>query len=242
MAKYLFRILRFNPERDEKPYFQEFSYEASEKDSVLDALRSIRDNLDPTLAFRYSCREAVCGACGMVINGQITLACRTILESLKSQVVVIEPLPNFEIQKDLMVDMTPFWKALREIKPFLHPQPEIPEKGYRIEEKQMERIYQFINCILCGCCYSACPVVARGQGYLGPAALAKLYRFVEDPRDKRSFSSWAKVDRPDGVWACDTVFRCHEVCPKNVRPADGIEGLRRKLVVEKIKRLFKKEP
>ena len=77
MAKYLFRILRFNPERDEKPYFQEFSYKASEKDSVLDALRSIRDNIDPTLAFRYSCREAVCGACGMVINGQITLACRT---------------------------------------------------------------------------------------------------------------------------------------------------------------------
>lgn len=242
MAKYLFRILRFNPERDEKPYFQEFSYEASEKDSVLDALRSIRDNLDPTLAFRYSCREAVCGACGMVINGQITLACRTILESLKSRVVVIEPLPNLEIQKDLMVDMAPFWEALREIELFLQPQPQIPEKGYRIEEKTMERIYQFINCILCGCCYSACPVVARGQGYLGPAALAKLYRFIEDPRDKRAFSSWAKVDRPEGVWACDTVFRCHEVCPKNVRPADGIEGLRRKLVIARIKRLFKKEP
>jgi|Deesub1362B_J571_1020462.scaffolds.fasta_scaffold00002_164 succinate dehydrogenase/fumarate reductase iron-sulfur protein len=242
MAKYLFRLLRFNPARDKKPYFQDFYYESSEKDSVLDALRSIRDNLDPTLAFRYSCREAICGACGMVINGQITLACRTILESLKSRVVVIEPLPNLEIQKDLMVDMTPFWEALREIEPFLHPQAGIPKKGYRIEERQMERIYQFINCILCGCCYSACPVVARGQGYLGPAALAKLYRFVEDPRDKRPFSQWSRVDKPSGVWACDTVFRCHEVCPKNVRPADGIEGLRRKLVIERIKRLFRKEP
>jgi len=242
MGKYVFRILRFDPQKDETPYFQEFEYESSSKDAVLDALLNIRENLDPTLSFRHSCREAVCGSCGMVINGRITLACRTILESLKDKLVIIEPLPNLEIQKDLMVDLTPFWQALREVEPYLQPAESHPPKGYRIDAKQMEKIYQFINCILCGCCYSACPVVARGQGYFGPAALAKLYRFVRDPRDLRPFSQWEKIDKPQGIWGCDTVFRCHDVCPKDVRPADGIEGLRRKLIVEKLKKVFRRKP
>jgi succinate dehydrogenase / fumarate reductase iron-sulfur subunit len=103
----------------------------------------------------------------------------------------------------------------------------------------MEKIGQYINCILCGCCYSACPVASRDSRYLGPAALAKLSRFVQDPRDKRPFSNWSKVDTDGGVWGCDTVFKCNEVCPKEVRPADGIESLRRKLVIEKIKRFFR---
>jgi succinate dehydrogenase / fumarate reductase iron-sulfur subunit len=105
----------------------------------------------------------------------------------------------------------------------------------------MDKIYQYINCIMCGSCYAACPVASRDEEYLGPAALAKLYRFLQDPRDERAFQEWKKVDSQEGIWGCDTVFRCNEVCPKDVRPADGILGLRRKMAVEKTKRIFKKD-
>ncbi|MFQ6070081.1 MAG: succinate dehydrogenase/fumarate reductase iron-sulfur subunit [Candidatus Aminicenantales bacterium] len=237
--KYLFRILRFDPEKDEHPYFQEYVYETHEPKSLLEALMDVRNEQDSTLSFRYSCREAICGSCAMVINGKFSLACHTILSSLPPSRIVIEPLPNLEIQKDLVVDMKPFWEALRKVEPFLIPPEERLEKGYRINEKEMERINQFIGCILCGSCFSACPVASRDERYLGPAALAKLYRFVRDPRDRRPFSSWARVNTEAGIWGCDTIFKCNEVCPKEVRPADGIEALRRRLVKEKIKRFFR---
>ncbi|MGQ9672482.1 MAG: succinate dehydrogenase/fumarate reductase iron-sulfur subunit [Candidatus Aminicenantales bacterium] len=237
--KFTFRILRFDPVEDECPHFEDFMVESDEKKSLLEVLMDIRNEQDPTLSFRYSCREAVCGSCAMVINGKFDLACRTILSGLASSLVVIEPLPNLEIQKDLIVDMEPFWRALDKIEPYLFPGEDKPEKGHRVEDRVMERIDPFTNCILCGCCYSACPVVSRDERYLGPAALAKLYRFVADPRDKRGYSRWSKVSTETGVWGCDTVFRCNEVCPRYVRPADGIEALRWRLVLGKIKQLFK---
>ncbi len=237
--EYKFRIFRFDPLQDEHPYFKDFLYETTEKKSLLEALMEIRNNQDCTLSFRYSCREAICGSCGMVVNGNFDLACRRDLGSLQSSLIVVEPLPNLEIQKDLVVDMQPFWDALYKIEPYLFPPEKIEAEGFRIEEKEMEKIFQFVNCILCGCCYSACPVVSRDERYLGPASLAKLYRFVKDPRDKRPYKRWSRVDTEGGAWGCDTVFKCNEVCPKNVRPADGVEGLRRKLVVERIKQFFR---
>ena len=236
---YVFRILRFDPMKDESPHFQDFSYTTDEKKSILEALMDIRNEQDCTIAFRYSCREAICGSCAMVINGKFDLACRTMVDSLESSIIVIEPLPNLEIQKDLAVNMEPFFEALRRVEPYLFSEGRALEKGQRIEDKEMDKIFQYINCILCGCCYSACPVASRDERYLGPAALAKLYRFVKDPRDKRPFSVWSRVNTEAGLWGCDTVFKCNEVCPKDVRPADGIEALRRKLVVEKVKRIFK---
>ncbi len=235
---YTFKILRFDPLQDEHPYFQNFDYRSDEKKSVLEALMDIRNEQDSSLAFRYSCREAICGSCAVVVSGKFGMACRTELASLKSPHIVIEPLPNLEVQKDLVVDMDPFWEALNRIEPFLQAEGEIPEDGYRIEDKEIDKIFQFINCILCGCCYSACPVITRDENYLGPAALAKLYRFIKDPRDQRPFSNWSKVNTEGGAWGCDTIFKCNDVCPKDVRPADGIEALRRTLIVEKIKRIF----
>lgn len=237
--EYTFRILRYDPLKDERPFFQDYSFRTEEKMSILEALMDIRNEQDCTLSFRYSCREAICGSCGMVINGKFDLACRTMVDSLKSPVIIIEPLPNLEIQKDLAVDMEPFFEAFRRIEPYVFSEGKMLEKGHRIEDKEMDKIFQYINCILCGCCYSVCPVVSRDERYLGPAALAKLFRFVRDPRDKRPFSNWSKVNTETGLWGCDTVFKCNEVCPKEVRPADGIEALRRKLVVEKIKRIFR---
>jgi succinate dehydrogenase / fumarate reductase iron-sulfur subunit len=237
--EYVFRLLRFDPKKDEYPYFQDFSYESEEKKSVLEALMDIRNDQDSTISLRYSCREAICGSCAMVVNGNFDLACRTDLESLRSPLVVIEPLPNLEIQKDLMVDMDPFWEALQKIEPYLHGEEIESTKGHRVDDRDMDRIFQFVNCVMCGCCYAACPVASRDERYLGPAALAKLFRFVRDPRDIRPFANWSRVNTDEGVWGCDTIFACNEACPKDVRPADGIVALRKKLVMEKIKRLFR---
>jgi succinate dehydrogenase / fumarate reductase iron-sulfur subunit len=237
--EYVFRILRFDPLKEERPSFQDFLYQTAEKKSVLEVLMDIRNEQDCSLSFRYSCREAICGSCAIVINGNFDLACRKDLGSLQSSTIVIEPLPNLEIQKDLVVNMEPFFEALLKIEPYLHGIEAAPEEGYRVEDREMDKIFQFINCVMCGCCFAACPVASRDERYLGPAALAKLYRFIRDPRDGRPFSNWSRVNTEAGIWGCDTVFKCNEVCPKDVRPADGIEALRRKMVVEKIKHLFR---
>ncbi|MCX7972985.1 MAG: succinate dehydrogenase iron-sulfur subunit [Candidatus Aminicenantes bacterium] len=250
--KFLFRIFRFDSEKAENPYFQDYYYEEEKDKVVLEALMDIRNEQDATLAFRYSCREAVCGSCGLVINGEFELACRKRLNSLKTEIIVIEPLPNLPVLKDLVVDMEPFWQALEMIKPYVMAEEEAVEEekekslwlsspGYRIEEKEMEAIEPFTNCILCGCCYSACPVVARDERYLGPIALAKLYRYIRDPRDQRRFRDWEKIGTSAGLWGCDTVFRCNEVCPRQVNPAHGLLALRRRYLWEKIKQIFRKE-
>jgi succinate dehydrogenase / fumarate reductase iron-sulfur subunit len=238
----IFKILRFDPNKDSEPHFQTYRHEVRPQDTVLEVLKDIRDQQDPSLSFRYSCREAVCGSCGMVINGRIGLACRTQVLDLASDEVLIEPLPNLEIRKDLIVDLTPFWEAYRQVEPYLQAEGEVPERGHRVAERDMEKVFQYITCILCACCYSACPVASRDGRYIGPAALAKLRRFALDPRDKRPFAAFERVDTPEGVWGCDTVFRCNDVCPKDVRPADGIEGLRRKLVAGKVQRVFRRKP
>jgi len=240
MAK-TFKILRFDPTRDEHPRFQEFVHDPKPTDSILECLKAIRDRQDPSLAFRYSCREAVCGACAMSINGRISLACKTIVRNLEGEVVLIEPLPNLEIQKDLYVDLAPFWKAYRFVEPYLHAEGEPPAQGHRISEARMEKVLPYISCIMCACCYAACPAAGRDDRYVGPAALAKLDRFRRDPRDRRPNAALDKVDSPAGVWGCDTVFRCNDVCPKDVRPADGIEALRRALVARRVTRLVKRD-
>jgi len=237
--EYTFRILRYDPQKDDHPSFQSFEFEAAGNRSVLEALMSIRNEQDGALSFRYSCREAICGSCAMVINGNFDLACRTELRSLGTTRIVIEPLANLEVQKDLVVDMDPFWNALEKIQPYVLTEGTFPEDGYRIEDSEIDKIFQFVNCILCGSCYSACPVVSKNEAYLGPAALAKLFRFVKDPRDLRKFADYSSVSTQNGAWGCHTIFKCNEACPKDVRPADGIEALRRKMVVEKIKMLFR---
>ncbi|MBN2198987.1 MAG: succinate dehydrogenase iron-sulfur subunit [Candidatus Aminicenantes bacterium] len=239
--KYTFRILRFDPTKDAAPRFQNYIYEPRGKTTVLEALMDIRNEQDYDLSFRYSCREGVCGSCGMVINGRFDLACRTMLDTLEADRVVLEPLPNLEVKKDLVVDMTPFWKALEAVKPYLIPPEQKPEREFPVEDREMEKIDQYVACILCACCYGACPVVARDGRYLGPAALAKLNRFVRDPRDRRTFRDWAKIDAEGGLWGCDKVFRCNEACPRQVRPADGIASLRMTLTWNKIKRMFRRD-
>jgi len=205
--------------------------------SVLEALLKLQDEQDPSLAFRYACRGAVCGSCAMAVNGKLSLACRVLLRNVSGHRVVLEPLPNLDIIKDLVVDMDPFWEKYQRIRPWLHAQ--IAEaKESRMSEGQRDKIDQYVNCILCGLCYGACPVLASNDRFTGPAALAKLYRFLVDSRETRGGQTLRQENTHNGMWGCHTITRCIDACPKNVRPTDAITGVRRKMLVHELKRVF----
>jgi succinate dehydrogenase / fumarate reductase iron-sulfur subunit len=234
-----FKILRYDaqdPERE--PAFSTYRVNVIPGLTVLTVLHRIRDEIDGTLAFRSSCRSAVCGSCAMVMNGKIDLACRTQVASFATDTIILEPLPNFEVLRDLVVDMTPFWQMYDKIQPYLIRKSPDPEKEIPQSEAERQRIDQFVNCILCACCYGACPVLAKDPGYVGPAAAAKLERFALDSRDERSAEALEIVNDEKGVWACDTVFRCIDACPKDVRPTDAIVGLRKALLKNRVKKLL----
>jgi len=236
-----FNIFRYDAKTSKPPRYEEFEVRKISEQTgmtILEALLQVQDEQDGTLAFRYSCRGAVCGSCAMLINGKFDLACRVQLQNIGAENIVLEPLPNLNIIKDLVVDMEPFWDALQQIQPWLHQMSHPPEKEQLMSPKEREKIDQYVNCILCASCYGSCPVLARDDKYLGPAALTKLYRFAADSRDSRDDETLETANTESGVWGCDTVFRCIDACPKNVRPTDGIEALRRNLVVRKFRKLF----
>lgn len=221
----IIHILRSDSEDRAEPRFVSFTVPHKNDMTVLAALLWIQDHLDGTVAFRYACRGAVCGSCAMVINGDFGLACRTHLRNLPVD-VVLEPLPNLPIERDLVVDMTGFWEAWARVKPYLIGCDDMPEKETLQTPQERDRIEQFINCMLCACCYSACPVQQANPEYMGPAALAARARFEQDSRDQRDRDALKEVTHDNGVWGCRLVFRCIEVCPRHVRPADGIASLR----------------
>jgi len=231
----LIHILRSDAEEDTEPRFVTFTVPHDQDMTVLAALLWIQDNLDGTVAFRYSCRGAVCGSCAIVMNGVMGLACRAHLRNLPADVYV-EPLPNLPIEKDLVVDMTQFWESWARIKPYLIRHDDLPEKEVLQTPAELNRIEQFINCMLCACCYSACPLQQRNPDNMGPAALAALARFENDSRDQRSGDSLRDASHSNGIWGCRSVFRCIDVCPRNVRPTDGIAELRTRAIKDLIGR------
>lgn len=234
-SEYTFKILRYDVKEPEiEPYFESYRIKVIPGLTILAVLLRIRDEIDGTLSFRSSCRSAVCGSCAMVINGKIDLACRTQVATFGSNTIILEPLPNFEIIKDLVVDMTPFWNMYEKVKPYLIRKSPDPEKEIQQSEEERKRIDQFVNCILCASCYGACPVLARDPEYIGPAALAKLERFALDSRDERAAAELEEINNDKGVWGCDMVLRCIDACPKDVRPTDSIVGLRKKLLKYKL--------
>lgn len=236
---YLFKILRYDSQQPEvEPYFASYRIRAIPGLTVLSVLLRIRDELDGSLAFRSSCRAATCGSCAMVINGKLDLACRTQVTAFGEKTIILEPLPNLEVIKDLVVDLTPFWNVYEKIQPYLVRKNQNPAKEIFQTEEDRQKIDQFVNCILCACCYGACPVLNRESGYVGPAAFAKLQRFMLDSRDERPASILEGMNHEKGLWACDTLFKCVDACPKEVRPADAIVGLRKRLVRHKVRTIL----
>jgi len=237
--RYTLRIFRCDASADDAPRFDNFAVEMSQGATVLDALFRVQEELDPSLSFRFACRGAICGSCAMVINGQLDLACRVQLAQLGTATVVLEPLPNLTVIRDLVVDMDPFWAAFESVRPWLHATVERRERENPMSPEERERIDQYVNCILCACCYASCPVPGREGGYLGPAAIARLARFVEDARDCRPNDALDAIDSSEGAWGCDLVFRCRDACPKEVRPSDGVATLRRRVVKSRLSRPFR---
>jgi succinate dehydrogenase / fumarate reductase iron-sulfur subunit len=227
--RYTFKVQRFNPASDDQAYYQEYTLDVPEGMTVLEALLRIQAEQDGSLAFRYACRGAVCGSCAMVINGRIDLACRIQVHGLETKTITMEPLPNLPVLKDLVVDMEPFFEKNLAVQPWLQPAEPDPERERLVDPVQWAEAEPYTNCILCASCYGVCPVAERDPQYLGPAALAKHYRFLADVRDAADEARVALVDSEQGVWGCDMVWSCVEICPKGVPPTQGIGKTRARI-------------
>jgi len=197
---------------------------------VLDGLNYIKDQLDGTLSYRWSCRMGICGSCGMTINGEPQLSCATFLTDYAPGPVRVEPLQNFPVIRDLVVEIDDFMRKLTKVKPWLIREEDEPlEDGeYLQTPSEMDDYRKYSMCINCMLCYSACPVYALDPEFIGPAALAKAYRFVGDPRDAEQYERLKDLaEDPAGIYDCTHCFKCIEACPKGVAPMNQIMRLRR---------------
>ncbi|MDH3503114.1 MAG: succinate dehydrogenase iron-sulfur subunit [Nitrospirota bacterium] len=231
------RIRRFNPEQDRpSSYYQEYDLEIDPSDSVLDGLIKIRETVDDSLTLRCSCRGAICGSCGMRINGHAVLACKTKMISVASEgeTIQVEPMNNMPVIKDLVTDMAPFWSKIRQIQPWLQPQGRAPTAEYIASPESMSHLSGVMSCIMCGVCVSDCTVLEVDKSFVGPAALAKAYRFVADPRDGATTHRLEQLNQPGGMWDCTRCMECIQVCPKGVGPMDRIMSLRAKGMKAKV--------
>ena len=227
--RYTFKVSRFDSANDTQPSYREYTLDVTEGMTILEALLRIQAEQDGSLAFRYACRGAVCGSCAMAINGRIDLACRTQVRGLETRTVTVEPLPNLPVLKDLVVDMEPFFEKNQDVQPWLQPSEPAPERERLVDPVQWAEAEPYTNCTLCASCFGVCPAAARDPEYLGPAALAKHYRFLADVRDIADDERVALVDSERGVWGCDMVWSCVEVCPKGVPPTQGIGKTRARI-------------
>ncbi len=231
--KVTFRIQRFNPQADSMPRFQEFAVDVDPTDRVLDALMHIKRTMDGTLSFRKSCAHGVCGSDAMMINGVERLACKTLVRDVaagEGAVVTFEPLRSLPIQRDLMVDYDAFFAAYRRVRPFLEPAKEVEKAEHLQTPEQRKVIDDPTKCILCAACYSACPVIwQEHKPFIGPAAVVQAARFVFDSRDRGVQPRLDVLDRPDGVWPCESRFECTRVCPRGIKVTKLINLTKREI-------------
>jgi len=223
-----FEVLRYNPETDEKPWFQTYSVPCQEEWVVLDAINYIKDHLDTSLSYRWSCHMAVCGSCGMMVNGEPTLSCKAFLRDYKGGKIRVEPLSHFPIERDLVVVLDDFMNKLKSVKPYLIPKHEKPiEDGeYKQTPRQLKNYKQYTMCMNCMLCYAACPQYGLNEEFIGPAALALTHRYNLDSRDGGRSERQEVVAQHEGVWECSFVGACSEVCPKDVDPAGAIQQMK----------------
>jgi succinate dehydrogenase / fumarate reductase iron-sulfur subunit len=223
------RIARYNPQHDSDTKFMEFNIQYERWTTVLEAILEVKKYFDHSVAVRYSCRQATCGSCGMIINGKPRLACFTKISELNSNIVTVEPMNNFPVIRDLAVKFERLFNTHHKVKPYLiHDDSEITtdSKEFLQSPEELEKYIQFSNCIKCGLCNSACPTMATDSSFVGPQALAQAYRYVADSRDKGKDTRLKIIDESHGIWRCHFAGSCSQVCPKGVDPAMGIQLLR----------------
>ncbi len=245
MAEYTLKVRRYQPESGQGPFWEEFKVDLDPTLSVLDGILQAKDRDDGSLSVRCSCKAAICGSCGMKINGQSGLGCKTQIGEAqeladkkasigngetKDNAIVVEPMGNMPVIKDLITDMeSTHWEKIRRVTPWLLPHGEAPEREYVVEPESMIDITQSMACIQCGACVSSCLSMEADPDFIGPAALAKAYRFVGDPRDGETVERLHDLaEDPHGIYDCTHCFSCVDACPKGVAPMDQIMRLRRK--------------
>jgi succinate dehydrogenase iron-sulfur subunit len=221
------KIWRYNAETGDKE-LRDYEVEAPEWACLLDVLDLIKDKVDGSLAYRKSCRMMICGSCGMRMDGRAVLACKERMKPIvdRGHVPVISAMGNLPIVKDLVVDMDPFWGKVRSVKPWLDPGYDEPaEKERIVSQQEMNVIHKEALCIMCGCCVSECNSMESDPDFIGPAALAKGFRFVGDPRDHAEVERLNVLNQEHGIWDCTRCYFCNERCPKGVDPRDAIAKL-----------------
>ena len=227
------RVRRYDPESGDAPYWQEHTVELEPHRSVLEAILQAKGRFDGSIGIRCSCRAAICGSCGVRINGEPGLACHTHLDKAKASskdgVIEVEPMGNMPVIKDLIVDMDAVhWKKIQRVTPWLIGKQPVPEREYIVPAENMVDVTQSMACIQCGACVSDCLAMEVDPGFIGPAALAKAYRFVGDPRDSQRHERLEDLSQdPQGIYDCTHCFKCVEACPKDVAPMNQIMRLRR---------------
>ena len=219
------QVLRYRPPLDDEPFIQTYAVPFTDDMSVLQGLQYIKDHLDGTLSFRWSCRMAICGSCGMMIDGKPALSCKSFLRERWPRAILVEPLRNLPIQRDLIVDAGEFVAKLEKVKPYIIPgTPRRLDEGEYLQTPQQRDVYeQYSSCINCMLCYAACPQYALNPNFMGPAVLALMHRYNVDSRDGGRETRMEEVGHTDdGYWGCTAVGYCSEVCPKAVDPANAI--------------------
>ncbi len=235
MEKATFTILRYDPQKDAKPRYQDYPVEIRRPGmTILEGLNQIRWELDGTLAFRRSCREGVCGSDAVNVNGVNMLGCIThIAEAAKRGRLVIQPLPSLPLIKDLVVDLSDFMNKYFRVKPYLiskTPPPDRERLQSPTDRRKLDGLYE---CILCASCSSSCPSYWADPEYLGPSALLNVWRFISDSRDEGAQERLDILEDLHGVWRCHTILNCVEACPKNLNPTKAIAGIKKALVERK---------
>ena len=223
--KVVLQVTRYRPEQEAEPTIQEYEVAFTKDWVLLDALNYIKDEIDGSLSFRWSCRMGICGSCGMMVNGEPKLTCATFVSEYAPGPVRIEPLRYFPIIRDLTIDMTDFMGKLKSVKPWIIRKDEqsVSAGEYLQSPEQLDRYKQFSMCINCMLCYAACPVYGLDPAFTGPAAIALAQRYNMDSRDQGSPERLDVLSAHDGVWGCTYVGECTKVCPKNVDPAGAIQ-------------------
>ncbi|MCU7799777.1 MAG: succinate dehydrogenase iron-sulfur subunit [gamma proteobacterium symbiont of Lucinoma myriamae] len=229
-----FTIYRFNPEADNAPYMKDYELADIEPGTMLrDALLRIKNEQDDSLSFRHSCGEGVCGSDGININGSNALACVTSIDSL-NEPIVLRPLPGMPVVRDLVIDMTQFYTQYRAVKPWLIVNDPVPEVEFKQSPEQRDKLDGLYECILCGCCSTACPSFWwNPDKFMGPAALLQSWRFLSDSRDQATDERLEALEGPYKLFRCHSIMNCVEVCPKQLNPTQAIGNIK-KLMLKKM--------
>jgi len=234
------RVARYRPEVESELTFQDYEVPCPKDWVVLDGLNYVKDRLDGSLSYRWSCRMGICGSCGMTVNGEPKLTCATFLAEYAPGPVTVEPLRNFPVIRDLVVEIGDFMRKLAGIKPWIVRDDERPvsEGAYRQTPAELDEYKQFSMCINCMLCYAACPVYGLDPKFIGPAAIALAQRYNLDSRDRGAAERLDILSEHEGIWGCTFVGECTKVCPKNVDPAGAIQRYKLHAALETLKAFF----